>query len=148
MMLLHSLAQVAAAIPSLAPTSPAPGATTTASSPQILLSIIVWLPLLGALLVLFLPGKSEADQGRIKNAALVFTGIPMAAALFATVSTFTELGVVYSGGFKFEENYTWIGAFGAHYHIGVDGISLPLVLLSTVLFFVAVLASLKLKVRV
>jgi NADH-quinone oxidoreductase subunit M len=147
MTLLSLAAQVAAAIPTL-PASPAPSGTGSASSPQILLSIIVWLPLLGALLVLFLPGKTEADQGRIKNAALVFTGIPMAAALFATVSTLTELGIAYSGGFKFEENYTWIGAFGAHYHIGVDGISLPLVLLSTILFFVAVLASLNLKVRV
>ena len=163
MMLLQLIQHVAVAIPTALPTdipsqltsippvpgaSPAPSTTPASTSPQILLSIIVWLPLLGAALVLLLPGKTEADQGRIKNAALVFTGIPMAAALFATVSTFTELGVAYSGGFKFEENYTWIGAFGAHYHIGVDGISLPMVLLSTILFFVAVMASLNLKVRV
>src|SRR5207249_1018218 len=56
-------------------------------------------------------------------------------------------------GYQFEETYHWIaGAVGAsfniNYHVGVDGISLPLVGLSTLLFFVAVLSSWNLKTRV
>jgi NADH-quinone oxidoreductase subunit M len=149
-MIAPAMLQLAATLgAAINPTTPtAPAATPAATSPQILLSLVVWLPLLGALVILLLPNRTESDQGRIKNAALIFTGIPFAAALFATVSTFFELGIAYSGGFKFEENYKWIGAFGASYHVGVDGISLPLVLLSTILFFVAVMASVNLKVRV
>jgi len=60
----------------------------------------------------------------------------------------TELGISYSGGFKFEESYSWISAFGARYHVGVDGISLLLVALSTLLFFVAALSSYGQKKRV
>ena len=126
------------------------GATTTpaSTSGNFLISLVVWLPLIGALVILALPSRGESDHGNIKNAALAFTGAPLLISLFATWSTFTEMGVVFTGGYKYEENYSWIGAFGAHYHVGVDGISLPLMLLSTILFFVAVLASWNLKTRV
>src|SRR5213076_1180310 len=43
--------------------------------------------------------------------------------------------------FRFEENVSWIGTIGAHYHLGVDGISLWLVLLTTLLMPIAILAS-------
>ena len=127
------------------PTVP-PAAGSTGS---ILLSLIVWLPLVGALVILGLPNRTDANAGTIKNVAMSFTAVPLLLAVFATVSTFTEIGnFVYTGNFKYVEDYTWIGAFNVHYHLGVDGISLPLVLLSTLLFFVATLASLNLKHRV
>jgi NADH-quinone oxidoreductase subunit M len=130
-------------------TSPlAPTTTPTPSGTSFLVSLIVWLPLLGALVMLALPNRNEADQGRIKNVALAFTAAPLVLSVFALWTTFTELGVVFTGGYKYEENYSWIGVFGAHYHVGVDGISLPLMLLSTILFFVAVLASWNNKTRV
>src|SRR6185436_4124981 len=43
--------------------------------------------------------------------------------------------------FRFEENVTWIGSIGAQYHLGVDGISLWLVLLTTLLMPIAILSS-------
>src|SRR5207247_914250 len=43
--------------------------------------------------------------------------------------------------FRLEENYSWIVAIGAHYHLGVDGISLWLVLLTTLLMPIAILSS-------
>ena len=43
--------------------------------------------------------------------------------------------------FRFEENISWIGAIGARYHLGVDGISLWLVLLTTLLMPIAILSS-------
>jgi NADH-quinone oxidoreductase subunit M len=123
-------------------------ATSTTSGTNFLISLVVWLPLLGALVILALPNRDESDQGRVKNVALAFTGAPLVISAFALWSTFTELGVAFTGGYKYEENYNWIGVFGAHYHVGVDGISLPLMLLSTILFFVAVLASWNNKTRV
>ncbi|MEA2681830.1 MAG: NADH-quinone oxidoreductase subunit [Chloroflexota bacterium] len=136
--------QLGAAIPSGATV---PGANSSFGFP--LLSLIVWLPLVGALVILMLPNRSENDHGRIKNVALVFTFIPFFLTLIAVyVTVFIDLGVSYSGGFRYEENYNWLGVFGAQYHVGVDGISLPLVLLSTLLFFVATMASLNTKTRV
>src|SRR5205807_1747651 len=44
-------------------------------------------------------------------------------------------------GFRFEENYSWIGTIGARYHVGVDGISLWLVLLTTLLMPISILSS-------
>jgi len=117
-------------------------------SGNFLVSLVIWLPLVGALVTLALPNRNESDHGAIKNVALAFTAAPLVISIFALWSTFTELGVAFTGGYKYEENFTWIGAFGAHYHVGVDGISLPLMLLSTILFMVAVLASWNLKTRV
>jgi NADH-quinone oxidoreductase subunit M len=126
-----------------APTAPA------ASGPGVLISVIVWLPLLGALAILALPNRSEADHGRIKNVAFAFTLIPFVAALFAFFATVTEISnFTYTGDFKYVDDIKWFGAFGAHYKVGVDGLSLPLVLLSTLLFLVAVLSSWNLKTRV
>jgi len=45
------------------------------------------------------------------------------------------------GGFTFEENAYWIGSIGARYHVGVDGISVWLVLLTTLLMPIAILSS-------
>ena len=137
----------------LALTTPTPpgAATTTATSsgPGVLLSLIVWLPLLGALVIMALPNRSDEDQGRIKSVAAVFTLVPLLLALLAFFSTATEItNFTYTGDFKYVDNIAWIGAFGAHYKVGVDGLSLPLVVLSTLLFFVAVLASWNLKERV
>ena len=44
-------------------------------------------------------------------------------------------------GFQFEERADWIPALGAHYHIGIDGISLLLVMLTTLMGFIAILCS-------
>ena len=144
-MTAHLLATVAAAINN---TTAAPPTQTTSGAPQFLVSLIVWFPLAGALVIMLLPNRGEQDHGNIRNAALFFTAVPLVVAFLANFSTWTELGVAYSGGFKFEENYRWLGAFGAQYHVGLDGISLPLVWLSTILFFVAVLASFGQKKRV
>ena len=68
-------------------------------------------------------------------------------ALIVTVATFVFSllllrGVGASGAeFRFEENVSWIGSIGARYHVAVDGISLWLVLLTTLLMPIAVLSS-------
>ncbi|MDQ6748462.1 MAG: NuoM family protein [Candidatus Dormibacteraeota bacterium] len=139
------LARLAAAVNPVQPAA-VPGANTGSGFP--LLSLVVFLPLLGAVIILALPGRSEEDWGRIRNTAVFFTFIPFFMSLIALVTTWLQMGLAYSGGFEYEEKLAWLSVFGAQYHVGVDGISLPLVFLSTLLFFVATLASLNQKSRV
>jgi NADH-quinone oxidoreductase subunit M len=100
-----------------------------------LLTILILLPVGGALgLVLY----SLVSKGREEHYRWI--------ALFTTVATFAVSLLLLGGAgggaeFRFEENVSWIGAIGARYHIAVDGISLWLVLLTTLLMPIAVLSS-------
>ena len=101
-----------------------------------LLTILILLPFAGALaMVLYSLAPARKDDH--------YRWI----ALIATVATFVVslLLLRSSGGigaeFRFEENVNWIGSIGARYHLGVDGASLWLVLLTTLLMPIAVLSS-------
>jgi len=89
-----------------------------------LLSQLIFLPLAGALVVLLIPGKSE------KLIRLFTMGAML---LLFILSTQLLTGFVGDGTFEFTEKASWIPAFGISYHIGVDGISLLLILLTTFL---------------
>ncbi len=89
-----------------------------------LLSQLIFLPLAGALIVLAMPGKAH-------KAIRVFS-FAVTLLLFA-LSLRLLPGFVGDGSFEFAEKAIWIGAFGIGYHLGVDGISLFLVLLTTFL---------------
>ena len=97
------------------------------------LSIIVLLPLLGVLTIALVPGLSSKT---IKYISLVF----MFAVLALTLFLFFHFDRSTSS-MQFEEIYSWLPALNAHYHLGVDGISLPLVVLTSFLGFIAVLVS-------
>jgi len=88
-----------------------------------LLSIIIFLPLIGALVVLIVPG----DKGK-KTTALVTTLVTFVVSLALWVGW--ENG---QAGMQFVEDYAWVPQLGFRYHLGVDGISLFLVLLTTFL---------------
>jgi len=101
-----------------------------------LLTILILLPFVGALaLVLY----SFAPPRRDEHYRWI--------ALVTTVATFVmSLLLLRSGGatgaeFRFEESVNWIGSIGARYHVAVDGVSLWLVLLTTLLMPIAVLSS-------
>lgn len=98
-----------------------------------LLTVITFLPLLSVAALLFL--RSE-DRVWVRRIAL-------AASLAEFVVSLLLLPGFQSGAaqFQFEEFYSWIGAANIHYHIGVDGISLFLVLLTTFLTPIAILCS-------
>src|SRR5260370_39191894 len=91
-----------------------------------LLTILVLLPLVGAATTLvysFTPGARESHHRWI---VLGFT----------TLSFFVSLLLIQGAGgniasFRFEENYPWITSVCARFHLGVDGISLWLLLLTT-----------------
>ncbi len=94
------------------------------------LSLIVFLPAIGALVVLAIPKENEEGQ---KFTALVFA---VASFVLAVVAAF-QFDYGQSQAFQFGTNIEWISAISSNYHIGVDGISLPLLVLST---FVTVLS--------
>jgi len=104
------------------------------------LTWIIFLPVVGAILIAFLPGLS----GRaIKWLAALFTFVPLALSIFV----FAIFDRSLAGVIQFEEKFSWIPAINAHYHLGVDGLSLPLVILMTLLGFLVVLISWKIDLR-
>jgi NADH-quinone oxidoreductase subunit M len=106
------------------------------------LSAIIFLPVVGAILIAFLPGLS---QRAIKWLAAIVTLASLALSIFVFASFDRSLGV--AGVIQFEENFSWIPAINAYYHLGVDGLSLPLVILMTLLGFLIVLISWKIDLR-
>jgi len=97
-----------------------------------LLSLITFLPLAGAIVLIFIPRE---EKRRLYVTAMIFA----AAALILSLI----MAVRFDGGEagpQWVERSAWIG-YGIHYHLGVDGISLYLVLLTTVLVPLVLLAS-------
>ena len=98
-----------------------------------LLSVLVWLPIAAGILVLLLGSAERALLGK-------------QIALAATVITFVLSLLLYKGfqlgtaEMQFVESVPWIDRFQAYYQLGVDGISLPLVLLTTFLTPLVVIA--------
>ena len=101
-----------------------------------LLTILILLPVAGALALVLYSFASGSREEHYRWIALVVT-----VATFA-VSLLLLHGVGASGAeFRFEDNVSWIGSINANYHVGVDGISLWLVLLTTLLMPISVLSS-------
>jgi len=91
--------------------------------PSALLSTLIWLPILGGLAVLAL-GDRRASMARWVALATAVLTLILSIPLYTGFDTTTA-------DFQFVEQLPWIPAFNATYHLGVDGISLPLVLLTT-----------------
>src|SRR5215469_3593702 len=100
---------------------------------QHLLSIILFTPLAGLAVLLFLPARNK-DLIRVWANVAALAGFAVSLPL---VWRF-RAGVP---GFQFEEKADWIPSLGAHYHLGLDGISLLLIMLTTLMGFLAVLCS-------
>jgi NADH-quinone oxidoreductase subunit M len=101
-----------------------------------LLSLVTFLPLLGALFILSVRGD-EADVARnARWAALWTSGITFVLSLLLWINFDTA-----KAGFQFVEKVDWIAGFGITYHMGVDGISVFFVLLSTFLTPICVLSA-------
>src|SRR6266550_6657615 len=103
---------------------------------QYLLTAIILVPVIGALATVaysLLPGKRESNY---KWIALGFSvaDFGLSLLLIPGVGAGTK-------DFRFVEDVLWIGSIGAHYHLGVDGISLWLVLLTALLMPIAILSS-------
>jgi NAD(P)H-quinone oxidoreductase subunit 4 len=93
---------------------------------DIMLSLVIGLPILGAILVGVLPMAS-------RTIALVFSGLTLMAALaIAGLFNYQDAGL------QFGEHFSWIQPLGLDYVLGIDGLSLPLVVLNALLVFVSV----------
>jgi len=121
----------------------APVTTPGGEFPTLLLSSIVWVPSIAAIAILFFPARTDTDRDRIRTIALAGASLAVALALvmwFGFREQFTQ--------FAYDENRPWIPAVGAAYHLGVDGVSMPLVLLATLVALAALLSALTIRDRV
>ena len=110
--------------------------------PQLhLLSLLIALPAIGALFVLAIRGKDAIALRNIRQIALATTTITFA------VSLLLWTGFDYNtSDFQFETEHVWMGKL--NYHVGVDGISMLFVILTTFLMPLTILASWKVETRV
>ncbi len=98
-----------------------------------ILTVVLFTPLAGALLLLFIPREMETAH-RIAGNVFGVLGFLVSLPLLRWFN-------LNWGGFAFEESAEWIPSIGAKYHLGIDGISLLLVLLTTLLGMIAILSS-------
>ena len=98
-----------------------------------ILSVVLFTPLAGALLLLFIPRDMETAH-RIAGNVFGVLGFLVSLPLLRWFN-------LNWGGFAFEESAEWIPSIGAKYHLGIDGISFLLVLLTTLLGMIAILSS-------
>jgi NADH-quinone oxidoreductase subunit M len=105
-----------------------------------LLSLILFLPAVAGVIMVFLP---RDENNLFRWFAFGASLIPFALSLYAWFNFRASLP-----GFQFEEKYIWYEAIGSSLHLGVDGLSLTMVLLTTLLTPLAILASFSIKDKV
>jgi NADH-quinone oxidoreductase subunit M len=100
-----------------------------------ILTVVLFTPLVGSLVLLFVPRDSVTAHRVIGN-------------LFALLGLIVSLPLIWrfsldpgAPRYQFPETYDWIPSIGAHYSLGIDGISLLLVLLTTLLGAISILSS-------
>ena len=98
------------------------------------LTTLILVPLVGAVVTAFLP--SGPREPLAKQVGLGFALLAAVPAVVVALDFSAD-----RAGFQAEEQHEWIGAFGAHYAVGVDGLGLLMVLLTVVLVPIVMLAS-------
>ncbi len=88
-----------------------------------LLSLLIWLPIFSGILVIFI-GNNRANTVRWVSVIISILVFMMSLSLYTGFDSSTHL-------MQFVEKSSWISQFNIHYHIGVDGISMPLIILTT-----------------
>ena len=98
-----------------------------------ILSLITWLPAVGAILILALMKKDQSSL--IKKFATAWFGLDFIISLWLLKY---NRGL---GGMQFIEDHSWIPTIGARYQMGVDGVAVLLIVLTTLLGVIAALSS-------
>jgi NADH-quinone oxidoreductase subunit M len=88
-----------------------------------LLSLLIWLPILSGVVIMFF-GNQRVNTVRWLSLAFAFGLFILSLGLYIDFDSSTHL-------MQFEEKHAWISLFNIYYHIGVDGISMPLIILTT-----------------
>jgi len=99
------------------------------------LSLIVFAPILTGIFLLLIPKDNKTE---VKVTALAAAIVTLVLSIWVYFSYDTQLG-----GYQFQEQYSWLPAMGISYFVGVDGMSVPLVLLTGIVMFTGVLISWK-----
>ena len=98
-----------------------------------ILSILIWLPILGGILILSTGGDRSAQLAR--KIALGFS----AGTFLLSLSLYADFDMT-TASMQFVERHTWIENLHIQYSLGVDGISMPLIILTTLLTVIVVIA--------
>ena len=98
-----------------------------------LLSLVIWTPIIGGLWVLVVGARRGASTVRAVALAVSLATFALSLLLWTEFAPATHE-------MQFGERAVWISAFDIHYHLGVDGISMPLVILTTLMTVLVVLA--------
>ncbi|MEL6440671.1 MAG: NADH-quinone oxidoreductase subunit M [Cyanobacteria bacterium J06621_8] len=96
-----------------------------------MLSFLLWLPVIGACIIGFSPGKD--DSQRLRVIATIFASITFA----GTIYLLTQFDLS-EGGWQFSQYLPWIEPIGLSYSLGVDGLSAPLLVLNALLTIIAI----------
>jgi len=97
---------------------------------NIILSVLIWLPIIGGLVVL------AAGENRARVISLVVT----IATFVLSIPLYTQFDVT-TAAMQYGELYAWIPAFNINYQLGVDGISMPLIILTSFTTVLVVLSA-------
>jgi NADH-quinone oxidoreductase subunit M len=100
-----------------------------------ILSVVTFLPLLGAAFILFARGEDEGSARYARWAAFWTTIATFALSLLIVVNFNYQ-----DSAFQFVETHQWLGGF-ANYRMGIDGVSMPLIILTTFLMPICIVAS-------
>ncbi len=112
-----------------------------------ILSLITFLPVLGMIIILFIPKNQSVI---IKSLTIVITGIQVVLALFILGNyNYAAGGINDAATFQFIEKFrwieipgfAWIGTIKIDYFLGLDGLSVPMVLLTAIISFIAAISS-------
>jgi len=98
-----------------------------------ILSFVVFTPVVAGILILLIPGERKNE---IRVTALAAGTLALVLSLWVYFSY-----DIAAGGYQFVEKYSWLPQLGVSYHVGVDGMNTPLVLLTGIVMFTGVLIS-------
>ncbi|MFC1921954.1 NuoM family protein [Chloroflexota bacterium] len=98
-----------------------------------ILSVIIFTPIITGMLILLIPGERKNE---IRVTALAAAFIALALSTWVYFSYNTAIG-----GYQFIEKFDWFPPLGISYHVGVDGMSTPLLVLTGIVMFTGVLIS-------
>ncbi len=102
-------------------------------NPYILLSLVIWVPVLAGMVVLATGSDRNAPLARMLALAGAVAGFIVALPLYSGFNDATAA-------MQFRENLPWVSAFHIHYALGVDGISMPFILLNSFTTILVVVA--------
>ena len=99
-----------------------------------MLSALIWIPVVGACAIALVPNEIAKD--RLRGVAIAVTSLVLAWSLFLAYQ-FDVIGV----GLQFQEKIPWLDSLGLTYQLGLDGLSLPLLVLNNFLTLIALFCS-------